>query len=81
MPVVKQPNIGPPSTAIDNNDSPGDIDLPSLNKSGKLQPFEEDIATKQQFEKQLSKFADTVMELTPYTIYGLSLKSEFSIAV
>lgn len=66
---------------MDHNDSQNEADLPSLNKSGKLKPFEEDLGTKQQFEKQLSKLADSVLELTPYTIYGLSIKSEFSITV
>lgn len=78
---------GPPSTAIDNNDEDNsrdemDVpDSPSMNKSGKLKPFEEDPQSKTQFEKQLVKLVENVLELTPYTIYGLSIKSEFSIAV
>jgi len=50
-------------------------------KSGKLKPFEEDPQTKAQFEKQLEKYIEDVKSLTPYTIYGLCIKSEFSIAV
>ena len=60
---------------MDNNDSQ------NLNKSGKLKPFEEDIKNRAEFEKQLAIFTKNVNSLTPYTIYGLSLKSEFSIAV
>lgn len=89
VPVVKQPaNGGPPSTAIDNAEEQsqsepdiGDSQGNDLNKSGKLKPFEEDVTNKIQFEKQLAKFAENVVDLTPYTIYGLSVKSEFSIAV
>jgi hypothetical protein len=37
-----------------NNDSQ------NLNKSGKLKPFEEDVKNRQEFEKQLAKFTDSV---------------------
>ena len=34
-----------------------------------------------EFEKNLNKFFDEITELTPYTVSGLSLSSQFSIAV
>ena len=43
--------------------------------------FKEDNASAEDFEKDMSKFVDNVRELTPYTINGLSLVSEFTIAV
>lgn len=36
---------------------------------------------KKQFQSQLTKFSEEILSLDPYTIYGLSLRSEFTIAV
>mmetsp|Transcript_35833 Transcript_35833/g.54927 ORF Transcript_35833/g.54927 Transcript_35833/m.54927 type:complete len:148 (+) Transcript_35833:2223-2666(+) len=47
----------------------------------KPNPFQEDTKSAQEFEKQLLKFVDEIGELTPLTINGISLVSEFSIAV
>jgi hypothetical protein len=44
-------------------------------------PFQEDAHAALEFETQLNKFFDEITELTPYTVSGLSLSSQFSIAV
>ena len=44
-------------------------------------PFQEDALAAREFEKQLLNFFDEITELTPYTISGMSLSSQFSIAV
>ena len=43
--------------------------------------FKEDNTSAEAFEKDMSKFVDNVRELTPYTVNGLSIVSEFTIAV
>lgn len=43
--------------------------------------FKEDNTSAEAFEKEMSKFVENVRELTPYTVNGLSLVSEFTIAV
>lgn len=44
-------------------------------------PFQEDLKSAQEFERQLTKYLDEIEYLTPFTINGMSLSSEFSIAV
>ena len=43
--------------------------------------FKEDNTSAEGFEKDMGKFVENVRELTPYTVNGLSLVSEFTIAV
>ena len=43
--------------------------------------FQEDKKSAQDFEAQLDKFLDETQGLTHYTINGISILSEFSIAV
>lgn len=47
----------------------------------KMHPFQEDAEDKKQFVNKLLKFAKEVKKLTKFTVYGVSLKSEFSIVV
>ena len=77
VPVKQQPPVstmGPPSTTAQ------DDDMGSLDEK-ELHSFQEDNKHKEQFEKQLLSFAREVKKLTKFTVYGLSLKSEFSIVV
>ena len=43
--------------------------------------FKEDEASVLAFEKEMSKFVKDIMEITPYTVNGLSLVSGFAIVV
>lgn len=88
MLVARQPpSTGPASQSIAKDTSdPNDASVNSLGasalaRSSKPQPFQEDEKTKKQFEQQLAKYTSEVNQLTKYTISGLSVKSEFSIAV
>ena len=53
----------------------------ATGKKNQPLPFQEDAQAAAEFEKQLYAFLDEITELTPYTISGLSLSSQFSIAV
>lgn len=55
-----------------------------LNKNmtmRKAPPFQEDTKSRLDFEKKLKEFTNNIEELTCYTTNGLSIQSEFSIAV
>ena len=61
--------------------SPLRVEEPAQGKKSQPLPFQEDEQAAREFEKQLHTFLDEINELTPYTISGLSLSSQFSIAV